>query len=1372
MNLFFNLKIKNYFKLFTVALVIFVFIGISQVCQATTSGPNNPATTSDDNSVGTITWTTTGNIVSSDNNYATASLNDNIISHYLKATNFVFTIPSGSTINGITVDIEKKAGTASRIRDYRVRIIKGGLIGATDKSNSNWWGNTDTYTTYGSSSDLWGESWTYSDINNSNFGVAISAYKNSTAGNAIVASIDHIRITISYTANIIPNSPILVSPSNGSSTNDNTPTLSANYSDSDAGDTGTTNYRIATSSVSNCLNNISIVASGTSVETSSNNQNTNWTPSSTVGNDATYYWCAQNNDGVLTSSWTSMGNFILDTISPDTTILTNPTNPSNSNNTSFTFFSEVGATFQCELDGVGYSSCLSPKSYTGLLDGVHTFKVKAIDGVGNFDLTPAEFTWTIITSNPVPTTTSIFPTSKTVGDTDLSLEINGTNFVLNSVVKFDGSERVTTYISETQLTATILASDLLSTGSINITVFSPTPGGGTSNAQILSVNNPVPTTTSISPTSKITGSAEFEITINGTNFVSDSIVNFNGSSRVTTYISSTELTATILATDLTIADNFNITVTNSTPGGGTSGAQIFTVIPGAVNYFTLTDRTSMHVGSYLPYTVSRFDVQNNAVTSGDTTVHLYHNLGITSTTVFYDAEVSGNEITSVDILDGNSSTTFYLYSNDVGDYNIDVTASDKYPNADGSEGIIDATDTISVSAAPISATRFVISDTIPTTVGANASVEIKAKDNAGNVDDSYNGSVSLNTTSPSGSVSPGGIVIITNGIGSINIIDTKAELTSLSLEDTSGSGLNVSSTNNINFLPDVTAKFIMTGATSVIAGERIMYTISRQDQYDNIVTSGINSFYLYTDTISGNFYQNSSGGPSITSASILDGLNSIDIYYTGTLTGSFNVYSSDNPVFGPGILITNGTSAVDINPSVVDNFLVEASGGGNITTKTANVPFDIQITAKDSYDNIATGFNSSVNISSTGILSSGSGTTPSFSSGILSAHSVAISNVGLFNITASSDGQTGTSNNFSVSAAPIVATRFNIIDPLDVQVGQSTIISIEAVDDLGNRADTYDGNIILVASGSATGAGLVYISGGLGTITITDLVAETVHLTLANLIPPIIGQLIFNTTNQDVIFSTTPIVISGGGGGARSITPTVSFTGRAFPQADIEIVAIRDGQVPISSSSTGLASGNFNASFSGELPSSVNTFAVVVYDKDQQIAQTKLFKLGVNDQLSKTILMAPTVSLMQDKITKGAFIGITGSAMPNYQVGLMIDGIKTGQAVTTDSSGNYKFLYNTYPLSLGEHTLRVRQVDSQGVASDYSIEKTFIITKTFVPKADLNNDDKIDIKDWGIFMARYKSVDQNILKTIDMNNDGKTNETDLYLFITVLNSRL
>ena len=102
----------------------------------------------------------------------------------------------------------------------------------------------------------------------------------------------------------------------------------------------------------------------------------------------------------------------------------------------------------------------------------------------------------------------------------------------------------------------------------------------------------------------------------------------------------------------------------------------------------------------------------------------------------------------------------------------------------------------------------------------------------------------------------------------------------------------------------------------------------------------------------------------------------------------------------------------------VNNFLVEAAGGGNIATQTGLVPFNIQITARDYLNSTLSSFTGTVNITSTGTLFAGGGTTASFTAGVLSSHSVTISDSGSFTITATETAASGTSNSFTVNPAP------------------------------------------------------------------------------------------------------------------------------------------------------------------------------------------------------------------------------------------------------------------------------------------------------------------------------------------------------------------
>lgn len=82
--------------------------------------------------------------------------------------------------------------------------------------------------------------------------------------------------------------------------------------------------------------------------------------------------------------------------------------------------------------------------------------------------------------NPVPGVVSISPSSAPAGSRALTITVTGTKFISSSVVRWGGSARTTTYVSSTILTAAILPSDLATAGTGTVTVYSPTPGGGTS----------------------------------------------------------------------------------------------------------------------------------------------------------------------------------------------------------------------------------------------------------------------------------------------------------------------------------------------------------------------------------------------------------------------------------------------------------------------------------------------------------------------------------------------------------------------------------------------------------------------------------------------------------------------------------------------------------------------------------------------------------------------------------------------------------------------------------------------------------------------------------------------------------------------------
>src|SRR5262249_19569726 len=93
-------------------------------------------------------------------------------------------------------------------------------------------------------------------------------------------------------------------------------------------------------------------------------------------------------------------------------------------------------------------------------------------------------------TNPAPTIASINPTQVVAGSGPLTLTINGSGFVPNSIVRVNNADHPKTFVSANQLITTLSAEDVIGGGTLIITVFNVPPGGGTSNAVTLMVTNP------------------------------------------------------------------------------------------------------------------------------------------------------------------------------------------------------------------------------------------------------------------------------------------------------------------------------------------------------------------------------------------------------------------------------------------------------------------------------------------------------------------------------------------------------------------------------------------------------------------------------------------------------------------------------------------------------------------------------------------------------------------------------------------------------------------------------------------------------------------------------------------------------------------
>ena len=162
------------------------------------------------------------------------------------------------------------------------------------------------------------------------------------------------------------------------------------------------------------------------------NNNTNKTAKSgtlTVavndGQTIRFRWSGANIDGA--DDGLSVDDFSLRAVPtvPETSITANPTAISSSTSASFSFSSDdAAATFECSLDGASYAACTSPRSFTGLTNGSHTFNVRSTSATGT-DSTPGSFTWTV--DNVSPTTAFTSAPSGTRASTSESISFTATD---------------------------------------------------------------------------------------------------------------------------------------------------------------------------------------------------------------------------------------------------------------------------------------------------------------------------------------------------------------------------------------------------------------------------------------------------------------------------------------------------------------------------------------------------------------------------------------------------------------------------------------------------------------------------------------------------------------------------------------------------------------------------------------------------------------------------------------------------------------------------------------------------------------------------------------------------------------------------------
>lgn len=352
--------------------------------------------------------------------------------------------------------------------------------------------------------------------------------------------------------------------------------------------------------------------------------------------------------------------------------------------------------------------------------------------------------------------------------------------------------------------------------------------------------------------------------------------------------------------------------------------------------------------------------------------------------------------------------------------------------------------------------------------------------------DEFTGNVDITTTSVFSGTTTTTIGPFIEGVFSSHSVELTQSGVDQTITATNSAGTEFGNSNNFTITPsspNVDSSFVSISESSLVAGssETSTATVQLKDEFGNLLNADVTEPILIE--------LDGSGLGSI-SGTTANG----DGTYSATITTSTTIGPENVTVSIDGTPITSGNPTIEYTFGDLTTFDIKAFGGGTILTQTAGTSFNIQITALDAFGNTVTSFDgtgNSVQITSSGTLSSGSGTTSLFTSGVLSSHSVILTSVGATTLTArkTAASETGTSSSFTVNPGvtdPTTSTITPGITFLENDGSDNTIITIQLKDAFGNNLISDAGTINLNKNGaSASLSSVIYVSNGLYTSTLT-----------------------------------------------------------------------------------------------------------------------------------------------------------------------------------------------------------------------------------------------------------------------------------------------
>ena len=159
----------------------------------------------DNGITGVIAWSNPERALLSDNNYANVDFGDSTsgITQYLYVHDFEFDLPDTAVINGVIASVERKGVGVTE--DYYVGLAYTStdlIVTSPGKQKGDTWPDTDIVAQYGNSTDTWNHTWLPSEVNDTSFGLALSA-EGAVAQND-AALVDNVEMTIYWHQEITP----------------------------------------------------------------------------------------------------------------------------------------------------------------------------------------------------------------------------------------------------------------------------------------------------------------------------------------------------------------------------------------------------------------------------------------------------------------------------------------------------------------------------------------------------------------------------------------------------------------------------------------------------------------------------------------------------------------------------------------------------------------------------------------------------------------------------------------------------------------------------------------------------------------------------------------------------------------------------------------------------------------------------------------------------------------------------------------------------------------------------------------------------------------------------------------------------------------